>query len=237
MPTTTDRRRAPARGALLTLLAAAAALAAAAPADAARVEGGHGNDLIDGGPGDDVLDGGDGDDWVLGGPGDDTLAGGRRLSSDVIDGGPGRDAILDDWHDGTEDLPPVVVRLDGRPNDGRPDERDNVIGVERIRTALVSTLVAGRAPVHFEVRRSPIGRSRLVGSPGDDRLVGADGDDVIVGGRGTDAILGGGGNDRIEARDGVRDLIDCGPGLRDVAIVDRLDVVDDCERVVVGGRR
>jgi hypothetical protein len=50
-------------------------------------------------------------------------------------------------------------------------------------------------------------------------------------GPGNDRISGGPGDDRTEARDGFRDVIDCGPG-RDGAEVDRLDVLRDCERVL-----
>jgi len=40
-----------------------------------------------------------------------------------------------------------------------------------------------------------------------------------------------GGRDVIFARDGERDVIDCGTE-RDTAVVDRLDVVSNCERVL-----
>lgn len=51
---------------------------------------------------------------------------------------------------------------------------------------------------------------------------------------GNDTLSGGPGNDTIHARDGHRDVIDCGPG-RDVAFVDPVDLVRGCERVVRGG--
>jgi hypothetical protein len=55
--------------------------------------------------------------------------------------------------------------------------------------------------------------------------------DVIDGtGAGGDVILAGAGNDLVHARNGRRDRIDCGPG-RDTAVVDRIDVVRDCELV------
>ena len=46
----------------------------------------------------------------------------------------------------------------------------------------------------------------------------------------TTSCSGGGGDDTINARDGVRDMVDCGPG-DDLARVDRLDVVSGCEQV------
>ena len=62
----------------------------------------------------------------------------------------------------------------------------------------------------------------LDGGPGDDRLTaGPDADDLVAGD----------GNDLIDARNGVEDSIDCGPG-DDTAIVDaREDGVLDCENV------
>ena len=50
-------------------------------------------------------------------------------------------------------------------------------------------------------------------------------------GAGSDRIFGLAGNDVIRARNGFRDVVDCGPG-RDIAIVDRVDVVRRCERVL-----
>jgi hypothetical protein len=197
-----------------------------------QVLGGQGPDVLDGGPGDDTVDGNDGDDRVHGGPGDDVVSGGRRRSTDVVDGGPGTDSIVTDWSDTTAPPEPIRVTLDGVANDGRAGENDDVRGVERIRTPLIATLVAGGDPVGFEVERSPVGPSRLVGSPGADRLAGYAGDDTIVGGRGRDVIFGHLGDDVIEARDGERDVIDCGDGRGDLARVDRVDVVGHCERVV-----
>lgn len=70
----------------------------------------------------------------------------------------------------------------------------------------------------------------LSGGPGADVLLGGSGNDAIRGGPGRDTILGGKGIDVIGARDGRRDMIDCGPG-RDVAVVDRIDTVRHCEVV------
>jgi dipeptidyl aminopeptidase/acylaminoacyl peptidase len=71
---------------------------------------------------------------------------------------------------------------------------------------------------------------RFDGGPGPDKLVGTPYSDIIRGFAGRDRIYAGDGDDRIEARDGFRDLIDCGPG-NDTAVVDRLDVVRNCEHV------
>lgn len=92
------------------------------------------------------------------------------------------------------------------------------------------------------------GDDRLLGGVGGDRLYGDDGNDVLKGGTkndvlfggpgddqlygqsGADRLQGGAGNDLLNARDGVRERIDCGPG-SDRAVVDRRDRVTACERV------
>jgi RTX calcium-binding nonapeptide repeat (4 copies) len=77
----------------------------------------------------------------------------------------------------------------------------------------------------------------LDGGRGDDRLAGGMRDDTLLGGPGNDVLAGGPGKDTIYARDGARDVVDCGtngplnPERPDVAYVDRRDVVTRCERV------
>lgn len=76
------------------------------------------------------------------------------------------------------------------------------------------------------------GQDLLLGERGADQIHGGDGGDTIVGGPGRDVLLGDRGNDLIKARDGQRDMIRCGRGSGDVAIVDMLDVVHrSCEAV------
>ncbi|HSA53122.1 MAG TPA: calcium-binding protein, partial [Yinghuangia sp.] len=73
------------------------------------------------------------------------------------------------------------------------------------------------------------GNDRIYGYRGNDVLLGGPGADLIVGGLGVDRIYGGHGNDRLNARDGVRDFVNCGPG-RDVVIKDARDALSrDCE--------
>ena len=79
------------------------------------------------------------------------------------------------------------------------------------------------------------GDDALRGGPGDDRLNGGTGDDVLTDDNGTDRFSGGPGDDRIVARDrrgrhDARDGVDCGAG-DDTALVDRNDVVRNCEHV------
>ena len=75
------------------------------------------------------------------------------------------------------------------------------------------------------------GSDRLDGGSGNDSLTGGSGKDRLKGGRGRDRLSGGSGADRISARDKTRDRVTCGSG-RDVAIVDRVDRVSGCERVL-----
>jgi predicted extracellular nuclease len=75
------------------------------------------------------------------------------------------------------------------------------------------------------------GRDRLFGGPGPDRMSGGVGGDLIDSGSGRDRIAAGAGNDRVLARGRAADTIDCGPGRRDVAIVDNADRTRRCERV------
>ncbi len=84
------------------------------------------------------------------------------------------------------------------------------------------------------------GKDRIKGGPGSDVLRGDGGRDRIDGGGGADRLLGGGGNDRIKAADKGRnrDVVKCGAGSKDRAIVDRRDkVARSCERVILKGKR
>ena len=53
----------------------------------------------------------------------------------------------------------------------------------------------------------------------------------MSGGPGEDSIATGKGNDRIEAADGSRDRVRCGPGRRDAVTADRIDLLSGCELV------
>ena len=75
------------------------------------------------------------------------------------------------------------------------------------------------------------GNDCLLGGPGRDRLDGGRGRDFLNGGPGADNLIGGAGNDRISARNGVAEVVNCGPGRRDRATVDRSDRVRGCEIV------
>ena len=66
------------------------------------------------------------------------------------------------------------------------------------------------------------GDDALYGQGGADRLEGQYGADLIVGGKGGDTLSGGPGADEVDARDGLRDVIDLtGSGSGDVVYYDR----------------
>jgi hypothetical protein len=82
-------------------------------------------------------------------------------------------------------------------------------------------------------------RDTICGLPGADMIAARGGNDTIAAGAGADtirpgpgrdAVSGGEGRDRVYARDGQRDLIDCGPFL-DTVVADGLDKLVRCERV------
>lgn len=75
------------------------------------------------------------------------------------------------------------------------------------------------------------GAVKVYGGSGEDALIGGSGDDEIYGLSGRDLLVGGAGDDFIEASDGTRDQVRCGPG-QDVVSVDEKDfVASDCETV------
>lgn len=75
----------------------------------------------------------------------------------------------------------------------------------------------------------------LSGGPGEDKLKGGPAGDVLRGDEGLDMLVGQGGDDILDARDGVPEIVDCGPGA-DTALADRSDVLMGCERRHLRGR-
>ena len=186
-------------------LAAAAALTLmlAAGAQAAEIAGTGGDDVLAGRPAADAISGLGGNDRISGAGGDDSLNGGP--GADDMAGGPGTDAVAYPDHHG------VTVTIDDLANDGAPGELDNVqTDIE-------------------DVYGSP-GPDRLEGTAGPNTIDSGAGPDLLIGGAGEDSFFGGDGNDRVEARDGVADAIDCGPGA-DVAVIDAADSATGCETV------
>jgi uncharacterized delta-60 repeat protein len=74
------------------------------------------------------------------------------------------------------------------------------------------------------------GRDRVDGGAGNDKLKGGAGTDSLNGGAGRNSYAAGAGNDRVNARNGVRETVNCGAG-RDSVRADRSDRLRGCERV------
>jgi Ca2+-binding RTX toxin-like protein len=162
-----------------------------------NVSGGDGNDLLTGGDGNDVMEAtqGDraGDDSLDGGTGDDTMHGGTGPNGrDTFIGGVGRDGALF-----AERSNPVVVTLDGQPNDGEPNEGDNVrADVEDVTGGTGGDTIVGSG-VANTLSGGP-GNDDVAGGAGDDRLVAGQGDDTLRGeaaANGRDTLVGGLGRD------------------------------------------
>ena len=121
------------------------------------------------------------------------------VGPDVLRGTPGRD---------------VICGLGGNDRIAGLGGNDRIYagpGNDRVEGGGGADLVEGGA-----------GRDLLLGGSGDDVLRGGDGNDELLGGTGRDRLAGGGGSDSIAARDGVRDVVDGGPG-SDAAATDLVD--------------
>lgn len=178
--------------------------------------------------------GGDPPFTIYGGPGSDQIVG-NASNNDYIDagddndtvqpsqalfgaGGAGNDHVLggngSDYVDGgdQDDL------VEGGPGN---DTVYDITGTNRLYGQDGADIVKGHGymdggPGNDEVSDDPYVNQR----------------DTLVGGPGSDTINGGVGYDIIEAWDGERDLVSCGPINADEAHVDQFDVVSaDCEAV------
>jgi hypothetical protein len=74
------------------------------------------------------------------------------------------------------------------------------------------------------------GNDTLDGGRGNDKLFGGDGNDKLTGGPGTNKYSGGAGNDTLNARNGKKETVECGPGKKDTATVDKKDKTKGCEK-------
>src|SRR5688500_17738117 len=97
------------------------------------LRGGPGNDELQGGEGDDSLHGGPGNDFFAGDPlrGEGAVSAGDAPAtlpqrSDRIIGGSGNDSTLFANRQAGDPAPTLTISFDGRANDGRPGERDNI---------------------------------------------------------------------------------------------------------------
>jgi hypothetical protein len=222
--------------------------------------GSPGDDVFLGEAGDDELYGKAGNDTLDGGAGDDELEGPIRDATaltpgaDLLIGGTGADTV---GYNNVEDN--LSLTLDGQANDGRAGEGDNVAsdvetivagdgddtltgdaGPNRLMGGYGNDTIAGGAG--NDTLDGGVGNDQLAGEAGDDRIEGSADDDVLEGGPGLDQFVGddpctiracNGGDDILRARDGERDLLDCG-AFADIAFVDHLDIVaidSGCEAV------
>jgi hypothetical protein len=102
-----------------------------------------------------------------------------------------------------------------------PGDRDKIIGRDGD-----DVLDAGDKHDHVHGGR---GNDTIDGGEGRDILRGGPNDDTITGGPGRDFIMAGWGNDTVDALDGQRDWIRCGPG-EDDYMADAIDrVAPSCE--------
>lgn len=151
-----------------------------------------------GGDGDDVLRGGAGPDVLLGGNGNDTLDGTR--GGDGCWGGPGIDTA-----DYAARTAGVRVTIDGRANDGRPGEADNVArDVENVAGGSGDDYLAGGTAANV-----------LRGNGGDDTL-------VAVGGTAADVLLGGTGSDAFWCDAEPTERVDADPAERSAGLAHRV---------------
>ena len=185
------------------------------------LDGGDGNDVVRSEGGGDTLRGGAGNDELLGNAGSDVLEGGDgddKLTgdacgspgADVLDGGAGFDTLTDWGSCGpAPDERPVTVTVNGKADDGRPGEGDDVRDLDVLQLYVSATVIgtdgdqsveiyaaADRDPSTVEGRggaddlRSGSGRETLDGGAGDDRIEGGFNHDVLTGGPGKDVIYG-----------------------------------------------
>jgi hypothetical protein len=154
--------------------------------------------------GDDRVIGGPDGDVLNGGGGDDTLDG--DLGSDVIHGGDGDDELFG------------------------PADADVIDGGPGVDTVSVLGVPAGGLSISLNglPDDGPGGANVL---PSVENVRGSVLDDQITGGPGPNRLDGFFGNDTINAADGAADVVDCGSGTSDRAVVDAADTVTGCELI------
>ncbi|MFL5828350.1 MAG: thrombospondin type 3 repeat-containing protein, partial [Solirubrobacteraceae bacterium] len=147
-------------------------------------------------------------DNLVGDSGRNELCG--LLGNDRLSGAGGNDTLFGD-------------ACNVKSNGGRKDGNDTLVGGD------------GDDTLYGEGGNDSLdggpGNDKLLGGAGNDRLAGGPGNDTLTGGPGINSYLGGPGDDVINARNGRKDAVDCGPGKHDLAIVDHADKVKGCERV------
>jgi Ca2+-binding RTX toxin-like protein len=172
-----------------------------------------------------------------GGAGNDTLRGGTNMDQYFMPSGDGADTILPgsnftilDY--GSRSQPVNLTVGHGTRDDGAAGEGDDVrSGVEMV--------IGGRGNDTLTQNPASAVTITLDGGPGSDTLTGGQGNDSLVSGPGDDeTLLGREGNDHISARDGEFDLVGCGSGDNDTAVLDTgSDAFSGCENRPVGTLR
>ena len=206
------------------------------------VNSGEGSDRIEGAG---VVNAGGGDDTLLeagdgphfGGAGDDRFV--QMAAQNGIDGGDGVDSLEIDFDQ-------LAVAL-GADSSFTATSTGILLNIPAIPTSLnipatnieqvFLTLFKGDAQVYDGAAfpgasyvRGMDGPDDLRGGGQEDHLWGGGGNDTVTGNGGSDSLSGGEGNDTIQARDGVSDRVDCGPGT-DTVVADAADQVVNCESV------
>jgi Ca2+-binding RTX toxin-like protein len=171
---------------------------------ACDIEGTDAGETLTGTDASETICGLGGDDIISGGGGNDTIYAGD--GNDEVSGGVGDDVI--DGGLGDDDI---------KGEDGN-DTVDGGGGGDSIDGG------AGD-----DVLRGGQGNDVLKGVAGSDMLLGQGGLDSLLGGTQKDVLKGGGGNDKLSAEDGLRDVVDGGPGSKDKAAVDGRDAVSGIE--------
>src|SRR3954447_22292679 len=224
--------------------------------------GGPGDDEIQGSGGADHIEGGDGNDllepdyfhdpapdYVDGGPGidkvDDYTIPGNDFNPPV---NVSMDGVANDGRPGENDNVLNVEKIESHVSGSfAGGAGDDDIAVLANLDEGNSTLSGG--PGNDKLVAGDY-TDTLDGGPGNDYINGGFGNDTLTGGPGQDTILADAtsascgwysytckipfGNDVVNARDGEQDTIDCGVG-EDRAVVDKIDVVTNCETVDAAG--
>jgi Ca2+-binding RTX toxin-like protein len=228
-----------------------------------KAESDGGNDVIHGGAGDDTLTGDDSDnvnavvghDTLDGGPGTDTEYNDwYRYDGNAGDADPPPtvtfDGLANDGRPGENDNVISIEKIDSgyRPDTPTPGSFTGTDAPEEFVMLANSIVTAGGGD---DVITGSDGADSLDAGAGNDKVSGGFGNDTITGGPGQDDLSGdrtaaceygpvygtctiGTGNDTIQAQDGEKDTVDCGPG-SDTAYVDAIDVVTNCEDVHTAG--
>lgn len=193
-----------------------------------RVWGGAGDDGLRGGPASDLLFGSDGDDTLTGRGGPDLLSGNSGV--DTADYSERNNPVNVTLPESPPPTPPSTDPIVGetsilpeRPvwpvpagDDGEASEGDDIqADVENVSGGAGGDDLFGSSA-----------DNRISGIWGDDYVEGNGGNDTLLGRAGADALRGGAGDDRINALDGEKDWIDCGPGA-DVVWADPFDYLGD----------